>query len=456
MSDFFTDNAADLAAVQAALRVGSHSSVGALGCAMSDTTTSFAIQTISDSTGDEPGEWPYQLALDQAAVFPTKRVEFSQWDDATQAYGVVEVVQAGSAGERGVSFTAGSYGRYIPAADVLPLPGIIDVSVKVNCTAKAAGSAQHIVGRWGTANHCFYFGMSATGAPQYAYSLDGTTDVLYTSGTPWAWVDGTDIWLRAVHDTTTGIVVFYRSTDGVTWVTHSTSSAQATGAIYNSPTQVWEIGARGGLDVQSGNTSPFRGTIYKVCIRTGVLGPIQNPEGIEAWARNSSDTATTSLVGSPTIHVLNGAKAGEGLAYFTDAVRLPKIIRRFNGAYTVLSTSHNDGARKGPTLITVWEAWVAAIFARAPTSQICVLKQNPKLAGVADRVEEHAQRVNQLQVWAGRKGFDCIETFRPFLVDPRGLAALLKPDGVHPSVGEGQPLQAAVVNDFFRRRAVSF
>jgi lysophospholipase L1-like esterase len=50
--------------------------------------------------------------------------------------------------------------------------------------------------------------------------------------------------------------------------------------------------------------------------------------------------------------------------------------------------------------------------------------------------------------WASRKGVAAIDTYKAFREDPRGIAALLETDGIHPNVDGSQVWADAVTGAF--------
>jgi len=120
------------------------------------------------------------------------------------------------------------------------------------------------------------------------------------------------------------------------------------------------------------------------------------------------------------------------MAYLNDAARLPKMLPLVGPLVLFLSDSHNENFMSGPPFITAYKVWVEAVAGRHPGVPVFALTQNPEILP-AVYVDAHAKRWPEIIAVASRTSVDVIDTYKAFSEDPRGVAALLAADGLHPN-----------------------
>jgi hypothetical protein len=411
------------------------------------------LTVLGDSTGNETTEWPYLLAQWLGSQYPSCRVQHALWNDTNQRYDPWTVVQA-AAGERYVAFTNPGRTAFLrPDAFTMPT-GDIDIRVKLAMDDWTPAAQTAIAARYGGAgSRGFFFAIGATGTIDFNWTTDGTTNIQKVSSAT-GFTDGTAGWVRVTLDVDNGAGGYtwtaYTSTDGDTWTQVGISNVTTGGAtsIFVPTTTNWEIGGRGG------NGSMLAGKVYEVQIRDGIDGKTVNPQPVDAWLFNptSGSNIIPSFGGSPTLYILNGSRSGADLTYLADSTRMPLMTRSAPGQLVFLSTSHNDADKVGASLTSAWDSWLTALKARLPGAAFCLLTQNPEISPrTLDLTKPHAQRRRELMTWAARSGVYCIDTYGAFQADPRGVAALLNVDGIHPTNAAGSNAGSQLWADTVKR-----
>lgn len=429
------------AATKYATRTNASGAFGAITGALSD-GQSASIVVMGDSTGNDPGEWVDLMARDLGAMYPTCRVQMKTWDGTAEKHGPWTVLQNGTAGERHAIIPATlPRALFTKSADVQAATSPdLDVRVKVALDDWTPAGLSTLVGRYGAAGaRSWTLSLNPAGTRlQLDWSTDGTATLALAPPPNLPIIaDGGTKWVRFTLDVDNGAGGYtgtsYVSDDGVTW-TQSGQTVTTTGttSIYAGGTQDYEIGGRS----ITSQTAP--GKYYEVQIRDGIDGPIRNPQPIDSWNRviASDMLATSGFGGSPTLYVLNGSQPGADLVYLTDTVRLPKMFVPMPGALVFLNCSHNDRENVGTIYTAKMDAALTALRNRiGNTAVFCVITQNPQLPPIdlALALNNSRRRRDRL-TWAARNALYSIDTYKAFLDDPRGAAALLKVDGIHPTV----------------------
>jgi lysophospholipase L1-like esterase len=241
---------------------------------------------------------------------------------------------------------------------------------------------------------------------------------------------GVPLWVRVTHNTTTGAVNFYTSSDGVTYSALGTQQTITAGVpfdpdddaydpVVSSVTDQWVLGAS------------FSGRIYEAEIRNGIDGPCVNPRPIDAWEA----LADGVFAGAPVLDVVNASHPGATLAYFLDATRQPKVLQNFRQALTLVNLGHNQAGLRGQGFAEYYGSLLAAVQARLPMTNVVVVTQNPKVAP-ATHILAHSLRLQQIHSYAQAHGYDVIDVYRHFAAH-EDLASLMSADGIHPNATGG-------------------
>lgn len=415
-----------------------------------DSGRSAAIQWNGDSTGDWDGvgteTTPIRMMRKLAAKYPTHRVVVRNWNTAINDYGVPVAIQS-IGNSRGAAITSRSL-RFWQSVPPQFASANVDVRALVTPTTLTPASQGIIAGRSrksiaGALSNDLQWELIWTTAGRLAWhhSVDGTTfisDRISTVAIPAS--VGNPIWVRALYEYTAGTgfsAKFYTSPadDGVTWTQLGTTvsggnSSTATmwpasaGAFFEIGGRAWQPAA-----------NPFSGTIHSVQIRDGADGPLLAPADVERWQRYT-DSATT-FTGAPTLTLLNASRSGTDMAYHLDPVRQARQCSDYGQSLVIFNDSHNEVGKSGPVeWIDPYSAWVAAVQSKLPRASVAVVAQNPHTSAWANEANygySHIQRLDEVRSLASAKGWGLIDLYSEFKNDPRGLATLISPDGLHPS-----------------------
>jgi hypothetical protein len=140
----------------------------------------------------------------------------------------------------------------------------------------------------------FFFSTGGTNVLFYSTIVGGSLrQVASSASIPFA--NGTTGWLKLTHNTSNGDVIFYTSTDGITFTQLGTTQ-NVTSGVRNSNTKVVTIGSE-----ETGTSRLFGGSIYKLTISNTIGGtPVVdfNPNQYNAansqtqWVSTSGETWT--------------------------------------------------------------------------------------------------------------------------------------------------------------------
>jgi hypothetical protein len=424
------------------LRTRVYNTTGPFGAVMAalEIGSSAVVMLTGDSTGNDLGEWPDLVVRDIGKAIPSCRVQVKTYDDALGRNSAWNVIQPGALGER-YAYVPPTIGRTLstPNAEISAVTGDIDIRVKLAPESWTPAGLSTIIGRYGAAGaRSWTLSLNPTGTRlQFDWSTDGTNSfaVAPPPNLPVFTANQTK-WVRFTLDVDNGAggytATCYVSDDGITWtqVGQTVTSAGIT-SIYGGGTQDYELGGRG-ITAQL-----LPGKFFEAQIRNGIDGPIVNPQPIDSWLRViSSDTLNVEAFGgSGTLYVINGSIPGADLTYLSDATRMPKMFAPYPSALMFLSCSHNDREFVGTSYLNRWDTFITALRARVGNNTVfCVITQNPQIAPIDPSIRaNNERRRRERMLWAARNGFYTIDTYKAFIDDPRGVANLLKVDGIHPT-----------------------
>jgi hypothetical protein len=117
----------------------------------------------------------------------------------------------------------------------------------------------------------------------------------------------TSYWVRVTRATSSGDVIFYTSSDGVTWNQFGTTQTNTSGSLFGGAAEL-EIGTRtnGGLDA-------FWGNIYRVTISNSISGSPVVDFNPASFSPSTSQTQWTSTTGEVwTINKSTGTTGYKG------------------------------------------------------------------------------------------------------------------------------------------------
>lgn len=152
----------------------------------------------------------------------------------------------------------------------------LDVRVRLAMTDWTPGGlGQFITGQWpaSAGNDGWLLSMNTSGQPVLTWTANGTTQLTRTCSAATGLTDGAETWLRCTLDVDNGAaghtVVWYTSTDGVTWTQLGTTSTTAgTTSIFNST-----------ADLSIGQVLALAGTVKQLELRSSIGGTVvANPD----------------------------------------------------------------------------------------------------------------------------------------------------------------------------------
>lgn len=213
-----------------------------------------------------------------------RRVDFSQTTPASMPLLLLH------SGEN-YWWSGGTLSNYCstPNAAANQITGDIDIIAKISLFTK--NTVYTIISKYVLTEFAYMLRTNAAGGLQLSVSLNGSTNITTqsTSSTPFG-VNEIG-WVRATRISSTGVVTFYTSTDGITWTQLGNTVTNTSGSIYASSSIV-EVGTynNGGTDVLNGRV--FRATISNSIGGTPVVD--FNPQSFNP---SSSQTQWTSATG---------------------------------------------------------------------------------------------------------------------------------------------------------------
>jgi hypothetical protein len=201
----------------------------------------------------------------------------------------------------------GVAGTYVSTPDSVAnsITGDIDIRVKAALTDWTPAAANTLASKFLTTGNqrSFIFYVNSSGCLAFYGSVDGTTLLDHPNLTPTGFSDGTTNWCRMTRLASTGVITYYTSSDGATWVQLGATVAGTSGTLYNS-TAIVELGA-----YQTGAANPLSGKIYQAQIYNGINGTLAVDFNASRYAGGTTLTGSTgevyTLNGSAVIHPTN-------------------------------------------------------------------------------------------------------------------------------------------------------
>ncbi|MEN6535254.1 MAG: SGNH/GDSL hydrolase family protein [Bryobacteraceae bacterium] len=391
------------------------------------------IPIIGDSTAAANYAWGGRFAAAMASKYSAYSVLYSQWDSVNNAWGNAVTIQTGTGGEPALTTTAAVPATYPATLAPLPRDGVFewifdrsqaDWSAAVIWMDTAAVAGIRPV-RIRTSSSYLLIQWSEDGGTNLAKSAQFALDAgTFTAGSRHR--------LKLKFTTATGAVSLYRWVAGAWAQVGSTSTAGATSLKPN--TTVWELyGA---------------GTWYEIGMTVGGLNNF--PLGLACWSFNTGSQypKTWTVSGSPTLLVLSGGYSGAWTTTWSDDARATAALSRYRNAQLCLvALGLNGGYATGADYVALLDTLHAKLIEKT-SAGVCYVGVSPRLP-IAGFDGEHDTRLSQLPGWCARKGAPYISVTEAFLSDPRGLSALIREDGIHPTDPAGYTLFGETVAGLF-------
>jgi len=432
---------------------------------MSDSTAEITANPGAGPVTNAGAKWTGRFLPALAAQLdPLFRVEWHGWTSGVigqqraNTYMTTWVVQAGTAGERGVRFTANGAPKSLLCKVNNCVARTVDdfeIYGKVNFDASTPPGGfegiiitdGHLGGTKGVtlsqggdgAINVWY--MTTTGAGNWAVSGNTTTPSWSVPLATHGIQPGVDTLIRVEFTASTGTLVMKTSTnDGISWTTVATSAA-AGATVVNKPSNDRSIGgdANGTTTIVSGTvtaTTCFRnGVIYRAGIRDGIAGPLTHSYDIEDFcSTNTGLPAPSSLVGSPTLHFWNASKTGQNITYFNTNYKA--MLHPVGKGLVLLGTGHNE-TTFGVDFTTLADTWLANVKGRTPGCNafgiVVENPQNPTYNALAAQAKN--SRDATFLAWARENNLLIHDVRQAF--PPSQLGTLVNNDGIHPSESGG-------------------
>jgi hypothetical protein len=231
-----------------------------------------------------------------------------------------------------------------------------------------------------TSARSFAFHVRNDGKLDFIYSTDGLAGVTKLSSAAVAFTDGTAGWVRVVHDVDNGAagndVLFYTSTDGVSWVQLGTTQTTAGTVTRFSTTNEITAGMRG----LSGFNTFLDGRFYYLDVRTGISGYDTVPNFPDMWIRRLA-TSTQVASGSPTLLMLDGCVSSQSIVgYHSNSTRRVKMLYPGGQRLLIINSGHNETPSTWIADLSSYITYVKSVLTLAP---IVVLGQNATLQGAS-------------------------------------------------------------------------
>ena len=182
-----------------------------------------------------------------------------------------------------------------PDSAALDITGNIDLRVKVALDDWTPSATQVLIGKRASGQYSYQLSVLSTGIISMAWTTDGSTTVTALSTVAPTIADGETLWIRATLSVASNYtVIFYTSTDGITWTQLGTTVTGVGATSIFSGTSPIEVGS------VNGGTSTARGKFFRAQVLNGINGTV-------AFDANFESSITSLLQTSFTESSTNGA-----------------------------------------------------------------------------------------------------------------------------------------------------
>lgn len=195
----------------------------------------------------------------------------------------------------------GASGSYVSTPDSAPLSitGDIDLRAYVSFDDWTPTGDAFVIAKEQVGLRSYCLGVDTTGALIARYSTDGTNAIENLSTAIPAFTNNTPYGIRYTRVSSSGVITFYTSIDGVTWTQLGATVAGTSGSIHNNASAV-ELGSRAG-----GTADRLAGVIYWVQIRDGINGTVVGSPIFKVGS-TSTIAASTMTDANANVWTLNG------------------------------------------------------------------------------------------------------------------------------------------------------
>jgi hypothetical protein len=194
---------------------------------------------------------------------------------------------------------AGNYAS-TPDANALDITGDIDIRVRV-ALDDYSRAYEALLFKGTSGNRTYQFSTGPSGTLYAIFSTDGTTPLDATSSAH-GLANGATSWLRVTRVAATGVIEFFRSSDGVTW----TSLGSTTKASGNLATNTLAVHL--GAAVPSGTSDMAAGKFYRAQVLDGINGTTVFDADFTQGITSGAQTTFTATTGQTV--TINRSTAG--------------------------------------------------------------------------------------------------------------------------------------------------
>ena len=242
-----------------------------------------------------------------------------------------------------------------PDSAALDITGDIDLRCKVALDDWTPSAAMALISKATSATptqFSYQLIVTTTGALSFNFSLTGSLVLNATSSAVNTFVDGSTNWVRVTRASATGDVIFYTSSDGITWTQLGTTQTTTLGSLY-SGTAILEIGTR-----YVGTSSPARGNFFRAQVLNGIGGTVAFDANFESSITSLNQASFTESSSNAATVTINRS----GSTYRSAGVIAAGYL--YPGATNTFSNSTIDylnfGATDSFTVLAIVRNWATA------------------------------------------------------------------------------------------------
>jgi hypothetical protein len=408
------------------------------------------IQSIGDSTTNDTGDSIYEITLRIAEKYPEYRVAHALWSDAAQAYAAETVVSPGVTAPVSAffdDFATGSGELFGRAPNGAGYAWSRDGANAAGDWAVGGGvitrSADTLSGAMMTPFGVMGDQSFVLDIPSFSTVADTATR---TFGVYIKYLDLNNyLEARFAVAPTTGVVTaqLVKRVAGVSGSVGSTTTPAGIAANTSGQSVVLTVELVGvAFSIKSGATTVLAGNILPADVTA--LGAatkcgfytVVGAAGT-AWLgmqiSSTSVTVTPTAASIPTVKIWNGGMPGATLAYHSDPVRFPLIVKPAD--VLLVSCSHNYTSGLGPAYAAVLDTFVKSVVTAQPSIDVIIAGTNP----VKDPISwdlQSASRDSAMRELSQRRSWGFVPVRQGFLNTPN-WQSLIAADGLHPTMGAG-------------------
>lgn len=411
---------------------------------------------VSDSTGNDPFDWP-RISMDAIALrWPDEHIKYRLWNHDTLAYPSFQTINEGS-----------DFHPAVPAGIVTLFQDDFNTDVAdVLGVTPPIGTPYYgpsgSIGAWSIQNGKLVKTSTATGAVNV--DLGATGDTVFTvNGVTISTMGDTanrefNIRIKTHPTADTGIQsrIQIMPTGSANWYLFKRINGAATtllqGPIGTVPSKVESFTFDAELKLI--------GNVVSSTINGTTISHTLSPEDMDVFSPLTSvniSSSLGSLIGSsvesmqatvdrmaspdrgPALFFSNGARSGSSLVYQTEHL---DAILPTDTDIMIINSSHNYSLMNAADYIATIKTFVETAKARVPGLKVIVTSQNPQFVGVwtQKHADAHLSRLTALRVTAAEEGWGYVPVIESFLALPDKGQSRVLVDGIHPTSMHNDPV----------------